>query len=711
MAQYTASIMAMTCSKNRFKLFISTACQTCTTATSLILAYLSRNSNSLLVMDRKGQLPALLLTFSHFPHYNRGKIITPLIPLHRRVAMPHGFNGKILRANLSTRKFTTEEFPEQFYRQYYGGEGFTGYFLLKEVPAKTDPLSPENKLIFAAGPLTGVPAGGCGRHSVGGKSPLTGAFGEAESGGYWGAELKMAGFDAVIVEGKAEKPVYIFIEDGKASLKDARHLWGMKALECQSAIRQELGDDFIKVAYIGPAGENLVRFANIGNDLDAFAGRTGMGAVMGSKNLKAIACRGHQRVSVADPAAVKELAIWIRNNTPIINKGMHDLGTARVVNILNGAGGLPVRNFQLGAIDGAANISGEAMRDTILVRRRACFACPVQCKREVKVDQPYTVDPRYGGPEYETVAALGSNCGITDLKAIAKGNEIANAYVLDTISCGMAISFAMECFENGLLSKKDTGGIDLRFGNADAMLQMLELISLRQGFGNILAEGVARAAKKIGKGAGKYALHIKGLELPMHEPRLKQGLGVGYAISPTGADHCHNMHDTLYTSENPFLIEMRSLNNFQKMALTDLSPQKISMMMYYSNWIHFLNCAVCCYFVMSLSLVGFERTAALVRAVTGWNTSVFEIMKVGERAANLARIFNLREGFTPQDDTMPARFFTGHASGPLKDVPLDPEAFRKGIQYYYDMMGWPGGIPSAGKLGELGIDWALTQIR
>ncbi len=625
-----------------------------------------------------------------------------------RAIMPHGFNGKILRANLSTEKLTTEEPPEQFYRQYYGGEAFIGYFLLKEVPGKINPLSPENKLIFAAGPLTGVPAGGCGRHSVGGKSPLTGAFGEADSGGYWGAELKMAGFDAIIVEGKAEKSVYIFVQDGKASIKDARHLWGMKALECQTAIREELGDDFIKVTYIGPAGENLVRFASIGNDLDAIAGRTGMGAVMGSKNLKAIACRGHQRVSLADPAAVKELSLWIRNNTPITNKGMRDFGTARGVTSLNGLGGLPVRNFQLGSLEGAADISGEVMRDTIFVKRRACFACPVQCKREVKVDEPYIVDPRYGGPEYETIAALGSNCGITNLKAIAKANEMSNAYVLDTISCGMVISFAMECFENGLLSTKDTSGIDLRFGNADAMLQMLEQISLRKGLGSLLAEGVALAAEKIGNGAEKYALHIKGLELPMHEPRLKGGMGVGYAVSPTGADHCHNMHDTMFTSDSAYLKEIKSLNYFEPMEITDLSPKKISIMTYYSNWIHFLNCAVCCFFVMSQGLVGFERTAGLVRAVTGWNTSVFEILKVGERAANLARLFNLREGLTPKDDTMPERFFTGQASGPLEGVRLDPGAFQKGVEYYYDMMGWPNGIPSPGKLGELGIDWAMA---
>ncbi|MFC1957127.1 aldehyde ferredoxin oxidoreductase family protein, partial [Chloroflexota bacterium] len=353
--------------------------------------------------------------------------------------MSHGYNGKILRVNLSRGSVSIEKPSEIFCRQYFGGEGFVAYFLLKEVPPGIEPLGQENKLIFATGPLTGVPVGGCGRHSVGGKSPLTGAFGEAEAGGYWGAELKMAGFDAVIFEGRAEKPVYLFIKDGETEVRDARHLWGMKTKECQEAIRRELGDDNIKVAQIGPAGENLVRFACVSNDLDAFAGRTGMGAVMGSKNLKAVACLGRMRLSLADPASAQEIGHWIRDHTPEAAKAMRDYGTARVVPALNRAGGLPTRNFQLGHMDSADKISGQTMTDTILVKRRSCFACPVQCKREVKVDSPYPVDPCYGGPEYETIAAFGSNCGIDDLKIIAKGNELANAYALDTISCGGAI--------------------------------------------------------------------------------------------------------------------------------------------------------------------------------------------------------------------------------------------------------------------------------
>jgi aldehyde:ferredoxin oxidoreductase len=623
--------------------------------------------------------------------------------------MANGYNGRILRVNLSSGKLTTEEYPDSFYRQYFGGEGLIAYFLVKELPAGVEPLGPENKLIFAAGPITGVPAGGCGRHSVGAKSPLTGGFGEADSGGYWGAELKMAGFDAVIIEGKAEKPVYISIKDGEASLKDAGHLWGMQALECQIAIREELADPNIKVAQIGPAGENLVRFASVMNDLDAAAGRTGMGAVMGSKNLKAIACRGTRHVPLADPEAAREIARWIKDNAPVNIKRMRDLGTAQIVDGLNGLGGLPTQNFRLGSFEGAEKINGETMADTILVKRRACHACPVQCKREVKVDEPYKVDPRYGGPEYETIGALGSDCGIDDLKAIARGNELCNAYGLDTISCGATIAFAMECFENGLLTTEDTGGLDLRFGNTAAMLEMIEQIARREGLGAMLAEGVARAAKKIGRGAEKYAMHIKGQELPMHEPRLKQGMGIGYSISPTGADHCHNIHDTVYVSMTGLMTDIQALGILEPLPADDLSGDKVRLLAYYANWMHFLNSAVACYFVMSLGRVGFERTSRLVNAATGWNTSVFEILKVGERAANLARVFNMREGFTSKDDDMPERFFTPHGSGPLP-VALDREAFEKAKQMYYDMMDWPEGSPSPGKLAELGVAWAIEEL-
>ncbi|MFH1032019.1 MAG: aldehyde ferredoxin oxidoreductase family protein [Chloroflexota bacterium] len=626
--------------------------------------------------------------------------------------MPNGYTGKILRVNLSSGSITTETPPDNFYRHYLGGEGLIAYFLLKEVPKGVDPLGPQNKLIFAAGPITGAPVGGSGRNSIGAKSPLTEGFGEADAGGYWGAELKMAGFDAIIIEGKAEKPVYLFIQDGEAKIKDASHLWGMKTLECQNAIRQELGDSLIKVAQIGPAGENLVRFACVVNDLDAFAGRTGLGAVMGSKKLKAVACRGRQRLSLANKEAVAEIARWIRDNTPVNANYLRDHGTAGNVSAFSKDGGLPTNNFQQGSFADADKITGRLMTETILVKRRGCFACPIQCKREVKVDEPFIVDPQYGGPEYETIAAIGSNCGVGDLKTVAKGSEMTAAYGVDSISCGMAISFAMECFERGLLTKKDTGELDLKFGNGAAMMEMIERIALRKGLGDVLAEGVVRASKKLGKATEEFALHVKGQELPMHEPRWKQGLGMGFVMSQTGADHCHNMHDTAYSSSaSKMLRQLNALGVIEPLPITDLSPAKMRLLIYHSLWQHLMNCTVCCYFVMVYGLVGFQRVTDLLNAVTGWNTTVFELMKVAERSVNLSRVFNVREGFTAQDDNLPKRFFSPQLpGGPLKDIAVDAKAFQKAKETYYDMMGWPNGIPSPAKLGELGIDWAVPLL-
>ncbi len=618
--------------------------------------------------------------------------------------MGFGWNGKILRVNLTGGTITTETPDENFYRTYMGGEGVIGYYLLKEVPPGTDPLGPANKLIFAPGILTGVPLAGSGRNSVGGKSPLTGGFGTADGGGFWGAELKRAGYDAIIVEGKAEHPVYLWLTEDGAELRDARHIWGMTTAQAQQTIQAELGDKFIRVAQIGPGGEKLVRYACVINDLKHAAGRTGMGAVMGSKNLKAIAVRGRQPVPLADPEKVQAMGKWMAENVGKLAGGMTDQGTAGVLLPLHYGGGLPTRNFSEGAFEGAEKIGGPALRDTILVRRENCFACPVNCKRAVQVDEPYTVDPIYGGPEYETLGSFGSSCGIDDLKAIAKANELCNAYSLDTISTGVTIAFAMECFERGLLTAEDTGGIELRFGNAAAMLQMVELIARREGFGDLLAEGTMRAAAKIGRGTEKYAIHVKGQEVPMHEPRLKHGLGLGYAVSPTGADHVHNIHDTGYTKSTG---DLKAFGILHPLPANDLSLDKVRMLLYEVNMGHFNNCAVLCIFAPW----DVNRKVEMMRAVTGWNTTAYELAKVGERAATMARIFNLREGFTATDDYLTPRFLEPFASGPLAGVAVDAAKLEEARLGYYAMMGWnTAGVPGVAKLHELGIGWAKACL-
>jgi len=622
--------------------------------------------------------------------------------------MAYGYNGKILRVNLSHRTVSVEEPEDNFYRRYFGGRGFISYYLIKELKAGVDPLGPENKLVFASGVVTGVPVGGCGRNSVGGKSPLTGAYGDAEVGGYWGAELKQAGYDAIIVDGKAESPVYLWIKDGETEIRDASHLWGKTTAETQEIIRSDVGEPLARTAIIGQAGEKLVRYACILNDVTHAAGRTGMGAVMGSKNLKAIAVRGHNRLTLASPDAVATLAKWLRDVVGIVMGGFQAQGTAVGLRALNKEGGLPTRNFQQGVFEDADKISGRAMKESILVGRGSCYACPVRCKREVSVSEPYQVDSVYGGPEYETLASFGSSCGIDDLAAIAKANELCNAHGLDTISAGAVVAFAMECFERGILSERDTGGLKLNFGNASAMVQVVDMIARREGIGDILAEGVARAASRIGKGAEEFALHVKGQEIPMHEPRYKQGLGLGYAISPKGADHTMSLHDSMYASEGPLLESTRALGILEPLALDDLSPAKVRMVVYHSCWQHLLDCLVMCNFMP----FNYRQVEELVCGVTGWNSTVYELMKVGERCLAITRAFNIREGLGRKDDLLPQRFFTPLPSGPLQGVGIDKDKFEQAKETFYSMLGWDkiDGVPGLGKLQELGIEWVFDYL-
>ncbi len=624
--------------------------------------------------------------------------------------MSYGYHRRILRLDLSSGDKEAEEPREIFYRRHLGGWSLIAHYLLKELKPDIDPLGEENKLIFACGPITGAPIAGSGRNAVGGKSPLTSLFGETDVGGYWGAEVKRAGYDAIIVEGRAKKPVYIWIHDDQVEIRDASHLWGCLTAPVQEAIQKELGDPLIRVAQIGPAGEKLVRFACVVNDLHHFAGRTGMGAVMGSKNLRAIAVRGREPLPIADPEGLRVISRWLLENYMDRAGGLHDDGTAGGVEYLNKKGGLPTRNFQAGSFEAAEAIAGSTMTDTILVGRKGCFSCAIRCKRRVAAEEPYKVDPTYGGPEYETVAALGSNCGIGDLVAIAKGNELCNAYGLDTISTGSAIAFAMECFERGLLTGKDTDGLELTFGHAPAMIEMVERIARREGLGDTLAEGVKRAAEMTGPEAQRYALQAKGQEIPMHEPRWKQGLGVGYALSPTGADHCHNLHDSIYTKENRALREIRALGILEPLPVDDLSPAKVRLLLYVTDWQILANSLGLCAFLP----YDFHQLRDMTNAVTGWNTSLWELLKVGERGHALARAFNAREGLTPEDDRLPRRFFSplGADTPALEGVAIEEERFKAALITYYGMAGWDPatGIPTRERLEELDIGWVAEEL-
>jgi aldehyde:ferredoxin oxidoreductase len=580
----------------------------------------------------------------------------------------YGYNGSIIRVNLSQNTISVEEPEEEFYRTYYGGWGFVAYYLLKELEPGIDPLGPENKLIIALGPVTGMPLGGGGRNVIGAKSPLTGGFGEADVGGFFGAELKHAGYDGVIVEGKAESPVYLWIHDGRVEIRDAAHLWGKTTGQTQATIREELSDRRIRTCLIGVGGEKMARYACVLNDLNHAAGRCGLGAVMGSKLLKGIAARGRHVPPMAEPEVISDLARWLRDNVEKLHGNLSVYGMGAGMVGMSERGGLPTHNFREGTFEGVDKIDAKTLAKTIGAGMESCYACPIHCKKTVHVEEPYEINPMYGGPEYEALASLGSLCGVDDLVAICKANELCNAHSLDVISTGVSIAFAMECFERGLISEEDTGGLELHFGNGQAMVELVGRIARREGFGDLVAEGVRWMGERIGKGSEEFAVHIKGQEAPMHDPRARSPvLGLGYAISPTGADHVHVTTHTV-----------------------------------------FKNCAGLC-IVPSYSD---EQLVNMIRAITGWEVSVYELERVGQRGMDMARAFNGREGLTAEDDRMPPRFTTPFERGPLAGSRVNERHLESMKHNYYHVMGWDvdTGIPTAARLADMGIGWVAEEL-
>jgi len=627
----------------------------------------------------------------------------------------YGTTGKILRVNLTNGAIETETLTEEFYRLYPGGKALAGYILLNELPPHTDPFSPENVLVIANGLLTGAPVSTATRYIVSARSPLTGGYGESEAGGFWGPELKMAGWEAIVVKGKAPKPVYLWVNGDQAEIRPAEHLWGQMTADVQEDIRLELGDDKIRVLQTGIAGENRVRFAGLTNDLRHFNGRNGLGAVMGSKNLRAIAVRGTQRYqSLAYDAKTLmsiggKLAKSVKENP--LSWDLQQRGTPGLVEPLNTGGILPTRNFRQGAFEKMEDVKWEAYEKQILTARRSCYACAVRCKREVAV---YGQPSPYGGPEYETVGAFGPNCGVNDLQAIARAGELCNAYMLDSISCGGTIAFAMECFEHGLIGLDDTGGIDLRFGNAEAMLRMIELIARREGIGDLLAEGSKRAAEKIGGDAHFFAMQVKGQELAMHEPRGKYNVGMGYAISEIGADHLVVAHDSAFA--NPDSIQFKSARGLgieKALPPRSLGDEKMELFYILEKWGSLEKVVGYCFFGPApRSFIPVEDVLASINAATGWTLSMQDALRIGERATNMARIFNLREGFSRKDDTLPERLFQGLENGALQGNALPRDEFEASLTSLYRIKGWhpESGVPTRERLEGLSLGWALEMI-
>lgn len=605
-----------------------------------------------------------------------------------------GYAGRILRIDLSTGKTKVSPLSVEYAKKYIGGIGLGMALLLENSEPRVDPLSPENPLILTTGPFSGTmaPTGGNG-HAFVAKSPLTNGVGEAKSHGFFGSELKRAGYDAVIFENKAEKPVYVWIDDDSVQLMDAKHLWGKSPKETEDAIREDLGDYYIRVASIGLAGEKLARVAAIINDTTRAAGRTGMGAVMGLKNLKAIAVRGTKDVSVAKPEEFMEFVKMMheRMKGPATVK-YRTLGTPLNVLVHNSLGALPTRNFTNAVFEGAEKVSGEYLNEHFVVKINGCSSCAMRCEHIAVVPEgPYKGTTTR--VEYEPLWSFGPHCGVDRMDAILKAMELCNYYGLDSLSTGNIVGFAMDCYEHGILTKEDTDGLELEFGNAEAMVELVHKIGKREGIGDILAEGVKRAAEKIGKGAEKFANHIKGLEMTGYDIRGLKTAALGYAVSFRGADH--NRHGA-YGLDLKGTVDRFKVEKGRAKLVIDLE-----------NLYTIIDSLIICKFSRGTYYEGFKDLAKYYTLVTGIEMTPEELERTGERINNLGRLFNIREGFTRKDDHLPPK---------IMSTPIPDDTVSKGsyitqeeldlmLDDYYATRGWTKeGVPTLEKLKELGLE-------
>jgi len=603
-----------------------------------------------------------------------------------------GYMGKILKVNLSTGKISEEPLNMNFAKMFLGGSGLACRILYNMINKDTDPLGPENPLIFMTGPLTGTTAPSCGRYVVCAKSPLTGIWGESNSGGKFGPMLKFSGFDGIIIVGRSEKPVYLSIVDGSAELRSAEHLVGKNTFETQRILAEELGEKRVSVACIGPAGENLVKYAAIMNDGGRAAGRTGMGAVMGSKNLKAVAVFGSQKVPLADEDKFIEVA---KEAHTIVKEAFNSemfrqLGTGGYVDLAQEMGDMPNKYFTLGVFENASKISGSTMAETILVRNRACYGCPIGCGRVVKIDEGKYKLLETDGPEYETLCAFGSLILNDNLEGLAYANYLCNIYGIDTISCGSTIAFATYLYEQGKISKDETGGIELKWGDIDIVIQLIEMIAFRRGFGDILAEGVKRIGEKYG--ARDYAAEVKGLEIPFHDPRAFFGMAICYATSPRGA--CHLNGDVYLVDLGQEVPELGivSGDRFEE-------EKKVEVVIKSQNWRTVYNSMIMCQFCNPPA----EIIAKLLTYSIGQEYAIEDLGLLGERIFNLKRILNNKLGVSRKDDYLPKIVLT-----PLKEGGTEGRVpnIGKMLQKYYEIRKWDyeSGKPTEEKLKQLGLD-------
>ncbi len=610
-----------------------------------------------------------------------------------------GYAGKILRINLTDQTSREEVIPDELVRDYLGGAGFAIKYLYDEVKPKTPALDPANKLIFAVGPLTASGAACASRMAVVAKSPLTGAVGMALAGGQFPAEMKMAGYDMIIIEGKAEKPTYVAIKDGKVRFRNADKVSGMLTTDTQLVIKDELGDQNYRIACIGPAGENLSPMACIVNERRA-AGRKGLGAVMGSKNLKAIAVRGTKRPNVVDAEKFRKARQAMNKamkESPVLYPQFSKSGTPMVVDATSAMGIYPINNWSAtGEIDMVKGL-GDAAQAKMIIHKAHCHDCPVGCS-QIKL---VTAGPYAGymseGPEYETTYSLGSTLGIDYLPAVIAADRLCDEYGLDTMSAGVAIGFAMELYEKGILTKKDTDGLELKFGNHSILLEMLRKITYREGIGDILSQGTRKAAEIIGKGSEFYAMHVKGLELPAYDVRGAKAHGLNYATSYTGADHNRGYaFQEIFDIPVPEKVDRMAIEGKGRLTKWNQDIRSVTC-----------DCAPMCAFLLDMAVPGIacQNTADLVNAASGMNFTAGDIEKIGERLNNVARLFNIGAGFTRKDDTFPKRLMTEPIkAGASKGQLISQKDLDEMLDEYYAERGWDkNGTPTASKLKGLGL--------
>ena len=618
----------------------------------------------------------------------------------------YGWTGTILEVDLTRSAVRKVDLPEQLAYNYLGQAGINARILYDRVSSDTDPLSPEAPLIFGVGPLGGTLAPCSGRLSVTFKSPLTGIFGDSNCGGHWASELKMAGYDHIVVTGKAKHPVYLWIDNDRVEIRDGRSIWGKNTWETDELVRQDVGERTAQVACIGPAGENLVRFAAIICNKARAAARCGPGAVMGSKNLKAIAVRGDRGIYVADKSALREAveeAVSAILTDPLYESAK-TYGTLAITPLAQALGFLPTRNFQESTFVGADKLAGEVFIKQFATKHKGCYNCPVGCSRLYKVaGGPYATHGE--GPEYETVSALGAKCGNDNFESILHANTLCNQLGMDTISTGNTLAWAMECHEKGVLHETDLDGLDLHFGNAPAMMALIKKIAGREGVGDVLAEGAYRAADKLG--GGDWVVQSKGMDYPAVDTRGTKGMALSFAVSPRGGDHLKGL--SLYEVAPDIYA-----GDIKKETGIDVTPQywlryetKAELMRWHENW----HCVV-----DSLGLCKLEGIAIkpllprhfqrMLAAATGWDVSVEDLERIGERIWNLERLFYVREGMGRDDDLPPRRLLEEPiATGPARGERLDRKSYEQMLTEYYRLRGWDqkDGVPTQDKQRELGL--------